>query len=252
MSTHAERSHFIATATRAGAARRASVHRPGFFAQHRPGGLFESRERPIASRYQDGDCWPRQAAEAVRRGARALHEDELRTVPARHKEALEYAYKVVRPGLMASDAATARLNAEISGLKAKISTPPPIDRGLGAEIRAALSRMPRDERTKAVLTSMKSGSDDIVSACLGGPGLLSGMSDTAHSHVRNSYAALRHPDTVKRIAALEKGMEHLERAAKLTLQYSLAVADRQIVDRATASAKRAAEAMAEANRPLLN
>ena len=194
----------------------------------------------------------RQAAEAVRRGARALHEDEMRTVPARHKEALDYAYKVVRPSLMASDAATARLNAEIAGLKTKVSQPPPIDRGLAAEIRAAIARMPRDERTKAVLASMKSGDDSIASACLGGPPLLSGMSDTAHAHVRNSYATLRHPDTVKRIAALEKGMEHLERAAKLSLQYSLEVADRGIVDRATASAKRAQEAIAEANRPLLN
>ena len=85
--------------------------------------------------------------------------------------------------------------------------------------------MPPAERTKTVLASLKSGSDDIVSACLGGPGLLSGMSETQHAHVRDSYAALRHPDTVKRIAALEKAMEHLERAAKLSLQYSLEVAD---------------------------
>ena len=47
-------------------------------------------------------------------------------------------------------------------------------------------------------------------------------------------------------------MEHLERAAKLTLEYSLQVADREIVDKAKASAQRAAEAIAEANRPLLN
>ena len=57
---------------------------------------------------------------------------------------------------------------------------------------------------------------------------------------------------MRRIESLEKGMEHLERAAKLALQYSLQVADRAIVDKAVASAKRAAEATAEANRPLLN
>ena len=72
------------------------------------------------------------------------------------------------------------------------------------------------------------------------------------AHVRASWSVARHPGDVKRIAALEKGMEHLERAAKLALEYSLQVADRGIVDKAKASAQRAAEAIAEANRPLLN
>ena len=194
----------------------------------------------------------RRAAETVQRGAVAIHQNEMKTEPARHAEAAEYAYKVTRPALMSSDAAVQRLAAEIAALKAKTTTPPPVRDTLASEIRAAIARMPQAERTKAVLASIKSGSDDIVSACLGGPALLSGMSETQHAHVRASYAALRHPDTVKRIESLEKGMEHLERAGKLALKYSLEVADRSIVDRAKASAQRAAEAVAEANRPLLN
>ena len=47
-------------------------------------------------------------------------------------------------------------------------------------------------------------------------------------------------------------MEHLERAAKLALNTASKSPIASIVDRATASAQRAAEAMAEANRPLLN
>ena len=65
-----------------------------------------------------------RAVQAIQRGARALHEDELRTVPARHKEALEYGFKVARPALMAHDAAITRLQAEIAGLRLKVSTPP--------------------------------------------------------------------------------------------------------------------------------
>ena len=60
---------------------------------------FGTRERSIAeptSRWRLPGC--RQAAEAVQRGARALHQDEMRTDAARHKEALEYAYKVATAG----------------------------------------------------------------------------------------------------------------------------------------------------------
>ena len=105
---------------------------------------------------------------------------------------------------MASDTATTRLNAEIAALKVRVSTPPAIKDGLAAEIRAALARMAPAERAKAALASIKAGEDAIASACLGGPALLSGMSDTQQAHVRHDYAALRHPDDVKRIATLER------------------------------------------------
>ena len=87
-------------------------------------------------------------------------------MPARHKEAFEFGFKVVRPSSTASNTTTQRLNAEIAGLKLKISTPPPIKDGLAAEIGAAIARMAPAERTKAVLASMKSGDDSIASACL--------------------------------------------------------------------------------------
>ena len=78
---------------------------------------------------------------------------------------------------MSGDAAVARLATEIASLKAKVAPPPPIKDGLAAEIRAAIARMPTAERTKAVLASFKSGDDSIASAVLGGPPLLSGLSE---------------------------------------------------------------------------
>ena len=107
---------------------------------------------------------------------------------------------------------------------------------------------------KMILGAIKTGDDAIASAVLapGAPAMLSGLTPAQLEHVKLNWGVARHPADTKQIAALEKASEHLERAGKLALQYSLEVADRSIVDRATASAKRAAEAMAEANRPLLN
>ena len=194
----------------------------------------------------------REAAEKVQRGCVAVHQNEMATEASRHAQALDFAFKVTRPALMASDTATARLGAEIAALKAKVATPPPIKDGLGAEVRAAIARQPPGERLKTVMRAIKGGGDDLAAAVLGGPSLLSGLKDSDLAHIRATYSTTRHPAERKRIASLEKGMEHLQRAARLALDYSLQVADREIVDKAKASAQRAAEAMAEANRPLLN
>ena len=194
----------------------------------------------------------RKAVEAIKRGAEAIHENEMKTPAARHAEATEFAFKVTRPSLMACDTAMTRLSSEIASLKTRATTPPLVRDVLASEIRARLASMVPGERMKAVMSAIKSGDDQIASACLGGPAMLSGMSDTELAHVRLNWSVARHPDDVKRIAALEKGAEHLERAGKLALSYSLSVADRAIVDRAKETARRAAEATAEANRPLLN
>ena len=45
----------------------------------------------------------RQAAEAVQRGAVAIHGNEMKTEPARHAEAFEFGFKVTRPALMSSE-----------------------------------------------------------------------------------------------------------------------------------------------------
>jgi hypothetical protein len=169
---------------------------------------------------------------------RAPHDDE--------------AFKVLKPALMATDTTAARLNSEIAALKAKTSNPPVIRDVLASEIRTVLRNMKPTERTKAILGVALDGDDSFASAAIAAPAVLSGMTTTEHEHVRKSWGAVRYPDDVKRIEALEKGMEHLDRASALALNFSVSVADRTIVDKAVASQKRAAEAIAEANRPLLN
>ena len=196
----------------------------------------------------------RTAVEAVHRGATAIFADETKTEGAKHIESAQFAYKVTRPALMSSDTAVQRLNAEISAIKVRISTPPPVRDVLASEIRSRLAGMAAADRMKAILGSIKSGDDAIAGAVLapGAPPLLSGLADAEREHVRLNWSVARHADEVARLKGLEAAMAHLERAGKLALSYSLAVADRSIVDRAKASAQRAAEAMAEANRPLLN
>ena len=216
-------------------------------------GIFEDKtnDQSLAD-VKEAIAGLRRAVESVQRGAAAIHENEMKTPAARHAEATEFAFKVTRPALMAHDTAAQRLASEIASLKTKVTTPPIVRDVLGSEIRSRLASMAPGERMKTVLGAIKSGDDQIASACLGGPAMLSGMSDTELAHVRLNWSVARHPDDVKRIAALENGAEHLERAGKLALSYSLSVADRAIVDRAKETARRAAEATAEANRPLLN
>ncbi|MGB7976147.1 MAG: hypothetical protein WCF81_17790 [Roseiarcus sp.] len=65
------------------------------------------------------------------------------------------------------------------------------------------------------------------------------MTATEHANLRARYGRTRHPDDVKRITEFEKALDHLDRAPKLGLDFRTRVADRSIVDRATAAAKSA-------------
>jgi hypothetical protein len=93
----------------------------------------------------------RQAVETVQRGAAAIHGNEMKTEPARHAEAFDYGFKVTHPAIMTSDSTLTRVNAEITALKAKTSTPPVIRDALASEIRTAVRTMAPADRTKAVL-----------------------------------------------------------------------------------------------------
>lgn len=146
----------------------------------------------------------RRAVESVQRGAAAIHENEMKTPAARHAEATEFAFKVTRPSLMACDTAAQRLASEIASLRTKVTTPPLVRDVLASEIRARLASMAPAERMKAVMSAIKSGDNQIASACLGGPAMLSGMSETEHAHVRLNWSVARHPGDVARIKALEK------------------------------------------------
>lgn len=194
----------------------------------------------------------RIAVENVQRGCVALHQDEMRTEAARHQEALSFAFKVTKNALMSHDSAMARLNSELSALRAKVSQPAVIRDALASEIRTALRAMKPTERSSAILAAAKQGDDSLASAVLNAPSMLSGMSMNEIANVRARWGSERFPDLVTRIAALEKAETHLERAGKLALAYSFEIADRQLVDKALATQRRAAEAVAAASQPLLN
>jgi hypothetical protein len=110
------------------------------------------------------------------------------------------------------------------------------------------------DRLKTILGAARDGDDSMASAVLHAPSLLSGMSANELANVRRTWASLRYPDDLARLETWEKARVHLDRAAALTLEYSFSVGDRRVVEKAKATAARAAEAIeaANANRPLLN
>jgi hypothetical protein len=108
------------------------------------------------------------------------------------------------------------------------------------------------DRLKAIMGAVRDGDDTFASACLNGPAQLSGMSANEIAHIRRSWGSVRYPADVARIETLEKARTHLDRAAALTLKFSLEVGDGQLVAKAKASAERAAQAIAEASRAHLN
>ncbi len=188
----------------------------------------------------------RDAAERARAAAIAIHGDETLSEGARHVRAEDYAVRITQPVLRRHDEETARLASDIASCERRLKGPPPPPALQASEIRSALRSMTPKERAKAINTALQEGDDAVIGAALDGARMLSGLSGLETELLRLRWANERLPNEVERLAALQKAAEHLHRGGQILLTHSLAMADRQIVQRAKASQAKAAAAITAA------
>jgi hypothetical protein len=129
----------------------------------------------------------RQVAETMETAVQRIRANRMQTPAAKLKQAREVAFKLWEKASRTLDATYAAYKAEIEKIEAQIAAPAkpknPADMMLHSEIRAALLRMSRDERSAAVHDAIVKGDDAIVGAILHGHGMLSGLPSPRRSFV---------------------------------------------------------------------
>lgn len=111
---------------------------------------------------------------------RALHADLSQSEGGRHVSASEISFKLAKPALGLVDKANEKFGQEITRLKSKIAAP--VFDGsiknvqLQTEIRLFLrDRSSADIRHREITRAIDNGDDQVVSAILSGPAMLSGL-----------------------------------------------------------------------------
>ncbi|MEJ0006622.1 MAG: hypothetical protein WDM77_09755 [Steroidobacteraceae bacterium] len=98
---------------------------------------------------------------------------------------------------------------------------------VSAEIRIQLRAMPLNERNEVVIKALADGDDAILSAVLGVHPLASGVDAVRHKIWQRQLAEKRAPQTVQRIAVMQKAADALGRAQQaLTQEFEMAMRGR--------------------------
>lgn len=85
------------------------------------------------------------------------------------------------------------------------------------ELRAVLRAMPDDKRSKLISEAVANGDDAIIHAVLGAHPITTGVTEMRHKDWTRQIRERRHPELVRRLAATEKAIAVLERAAPIAL-----------------------------------
>jgi hypothetical protein len=99
------------------------------------------------------------------------------------------------------------------------------------------------KRVQAILQSIDAGEDTVVSAALGGPEFLTGLSALERQHIAATWQKKNFSGETARLALLEKDNEHLTRTRNILARFQTNCADPRIL-----AAARTPAALAEAER----
>ena len=179
----------------------------------------------------------RSNAERAGRATAAILSNEMKTMPARQKQAKDENWRLFETASRQLDAAHAGATRAVEEQRKAIHGPArrgdPADVILEGEIRSRLAGMTPDDRRAMLSKALASGDDAVVGAALAGPAMLSGMEDSAErEELRQRWQNARHPAEVDRLARLERALSDVERAGGLLVNYVMGLTDAEIIGRA--------------------
>jgi len=227
-----------------------SVHESVIARHHgRDARTQETAYDPAVSRLANAVGAARLAAERCGRIAAALMQNEMQTIPARHRAVKEKTWRITEPVLRDIDSALAATKRELESLEAKTAAPPrPTDAAghfLATEVRQRLAAMSEQEREAALSSALKDGDDQLLSAVLTGSPMLSNVSKQRQEMLRATWQRQRFAPELERIARLKKALSDTERAGTLAMTYTLNLSSAAIIAQAEASEARMRAAMEE-------
>jgi hypothetical protein len=208
----------------------------------------------------DGDALLTECAHALGLAAKqcydmidacvAIHGNVALPNAGRHVQAENVSEKVSRHGLMAIDRANVKLQQAIDQLTAKTHAPPaPADvkaESRAAEIRRVLSGMDMARRGRAISAAFAEGDQEVITALLTAPRVVSGLLSTEHYNLRERWRRTFLRQETERLDQLTKAQKALHLGGKILLDASSRCFDRSMVGAAKAADARAREAVARA------
>lgn len=116
------------------------------------------------------------------------------------------------------DATVARFGTTIASLEADLSASVKEQAGkmVSGEVRALMKAS--DNRIPLLEQALADKDDEVLSAVLGAPPMLSGLTREVHAVFLRKYNEQRKPETVKRLRALTSAKTYLERTGGLVLK----------------------------------
>lgn len=163
---------------------------------------------------------------------------ELKNV-ADAKNAASRIFRNVAPKL---DGASRDVERAIEHLENGVALPAPKDAvgaAYAAEVRAALSRMPEEQRAKAVRHAIRDGEDQFVAAAVLGNVALSGLGPAERNALADEWKQARHGPTLQRIERLRAAANQFDRMCALLSGWSMSLFEDQ--NAAIAAAEKSAE-----------
>jgi hypothetical protein len=132
------------------------------------------------------------------------------------------------------DAAVARFGTTIASLEADLSASVKEQAGrtVSGEVRALMQKS--NDRVGLMEKALAEGDDEVLSAVLGAPPMLSGLTKEIHAVFLRKYNEQRKPETMQRLRALQSAKTYLEQQGGLVLREMMkAVGGLPVIDERT-------------------
>jgi hypothetical protein len=161
----------------------------------------------------------REVGEGIEKARDALGQDPTLTPEARSLQLAEYATKRQAGATRRLDAAREAALRSIEGEQAAIAqTLRPKDRQLAEEIRRRLADRPTDDRRKILQDALEQGHHETLGSVIFAPSWLSGITQAEAETWRLRWVQRYAAGRANRIKAMERTIEHVERAGTAFLK----------------------------------
>jgi hypothetical protein len=177
----------------------------------------------------------------------AVLDNELETIPARHRKAREASFALVEQATKALDSSTKAAENEIKLLQDKTRGPPPtkdvMTEARQRELRERLASLPKDRQRAILDEAIGHGDDHLIGAVLAVSPWLVGMTQIEQDMLRSSWARKRYPADLDRIDRITKAIGDARRAGVQSIHFVDTLTSAEIVAEAEKSEKRSVEAL---------
>ena len=193
----------------------------------------------------------REAALKAAKIVNTVTANDLLTPASRHKKARDASFKLLEPQFKAYDEAVKATETAIAEIEARTAGPSApkdlIGEARGRELRERLLMLPNEQRQRIISDAVQHDDDMLLSAVLGVPAWLLGMTTAEQEMIRHSWRAKHFAPELDRLQRLNKAVEDARRAGPLLLGFVDQLTDAKLIAAADATEAAANAALAEAN-----